>query len=611
MENNKTKEFPEEAAAQLIPHLSEGIYTTFPKALKELIINSFDADASEVKIEIAADFKSINIKDDGCGMTSDQFKTEFIRVAGSKKRIGTKNRKYNRPMIGRFGVGFLSVARMCKTARVYSKVAGQTKVIVREIPFDHLFNAANQLKTLKNEYYFYSLDDQVGGSEESFTKIELLDLRSEIENDLKNTKKIAEWNSVDELFGIEKLRLELGILLPVKYHKNYPVYKSNIGYIDDAKKQLNEFNFKVLLNGDEIFRPIYQGKKFFKTGKWNYDNNLIPKNEFSVLAVVNPPGARVKFNGYIYNQSKQIVPAVTRGIILRINNIGIKGFSRSLFEYVKNIGPITSAISGEIFLDSTFEDVLTLDKDNFKEDHPLFKELVSYIHSSMDEVASISRKRSVTKKGKKTDKKFKVKDLNLKSESIKKAKKIMGKKAFAKQYFPNQDITLKTSIGQLKNRISSLIGKSLTNEEGSYLLESVNCFEAKCFRGAIIMAWNTGMYRIHRKIEKDIGFTSFQQNIVDMRADIKIQKYIKSKLKDCTNFDELKLYSEEMICRICEKIQLFDSTNAQILYKSLITLRNNCAHPTGYGAADGDAVFMIQSILDKVLNNSKLKVNNS
>ena len=49
------KEYPKEAAAQLISHLSEGVYTTFPKALKELVINAFDASATEVKIIISKD----------------------------------------------------------------------------------------------------------------------------------------------------------------------------------------------------------------------------------------------------------------------------------------------------------------------------------------------------------------------------------------------------------------------------------------------------------------------------------------------------------------------------------------------------------------------------
>ena len=42
------REYPDPVAVQLIAHLSEGAYTTFPKAVKELVVNSFDSDFCEL-----------------------------------------------------------------------------------------------------------------------------------------------------------------------------------------------------------------------------------------------------------------------------------------------------------------------------------------------------------------------------------------------------------------------------------------------------------------------------------------------------------------------------------------------------------------------------------
>ena len=50
--SKKTKEYPSATAVQLVSHLSEGAYTTFAKAVKELVINAFDADAPEVIITL-------------------------------------------------------------------------------------------------------------------------------------------------------------------------------------------------------------------------------------------------------------------------------------------------------------------------------------------------------------------------------------------------------------------------------------------------------------------------------------------------------------------------------------------------------------------------------
>ena len=603
----KKKEYPSEAAVQLIPHLSEGAYTTFAKAVKELVINAFDADASEVHLDFDKDFTTLTISDDGDGISSEKFKTEFIRVAGSKRRIETRKRKYPRPIIGRFGIGFLSVARLCKTVKITSKEEGNDYGIAREIPLEHLFDISNQLKNLNEQYYFYSLPDYKEDKDKSYTKIEIQNLRQDIQNDLKAASKFKTiWSNVDELSGIERFRWELGVLLPVKYVKNYPIYKDGISLINKARQEIDKFNFKVFVNEEEILKPICLGHHHFQKSKWDYLGKTVPKANYNIIPIDSPPGAKFKFYGYIYNQSKQIQPSSLRGILLRINHIGIKGYSKSLFEFTKNIGPILSAISGEIFLDSTFEEILTLDKDDFKEDHPLFKELISYLHNTIDDVARISRKRSSKSNIKKEI--AKVKDIDLSSKEVKEAQKILGKKEFKKEYFPNTDISIKTNIKNLKTRVNSLIGKSLDQDEASYLIESLECFDANCFRGAVIMAWNTGMFRIHRKIEKNIGFTKLQSEIVSMRVASSVPQYIKSRLRDCNCTEDLKLYSEEMVCRFLENFKLMDTTTAQLFYKSLITIRNNCAHPTGYKANDGDAIFVIQSILDRVMNNKNFSI---
>jgi len=604
----KVKEYPSETAVQLVSHLSEGAYTTFAKALKELIINAFDADAAKVRIDFNKDYSTLTVLDDGEGLSPERFKTEFIRIAGSKRRLQCRKRKFNRPIIGRFGIGFLSVARLCKTVIIYSKERNKDFGIVREIPFEHLFNKKNQLKNLHGQYYFYSLPDFKDDKNKSYTKIVLNELHPDIQEDLISNKSFkGEWNNIDELSGINRFKWELGILLPVKYIKNFPVYKTEKNFIKRAEKELDAFKFKVFINGEEILKPICLRSHYSKEAKWEYSTKEVPLERFDVIPIISPLGSKFKFYGYIYNQSKQIQPSSLRGILLRINHIGIKGYSKSLFEFTKNIGPILSAISGEIFLDSTFEEILTLDKDDFKEDHPLFKELISYIHNTIDEVAKISRKRSSNKSKVKKDIK-KIQDLDLSSKELKEAKKILGKEEFAKEYFPSPDISIKTNIKNTKTRVKSLIGKTLDQDEASYLIESLDCFEANCFRGAILMAWNTGMYRIHRKIEKNIGFSKLQSEIVTMRKLSSTKQYIKSRLKDCNSLEELRLYSEEMVCRILEKLNLMDSTTAQLFYKSLITIRNNCAHPTGYKANDGDAIFMVQSILDRILNNNNFKI---
>ena len=98
-EKTRKKEYPDPIAVQLISHLSEGAYTTFAKAVKELVINSFDSDSRTVKLEFNKDYSQLEITDDGEGITSTKFRKQFLRIAGSQRRLERRKRKYNRPII--------------------------------------------------------------------------------------------------------------------------------------------------------------------------------------------------------------------------------------------------------------------------------------------------------------------------------------------------------------------------------------------------------------------------------------------------------------------------------------------------------------------------------
>ena len=299
----KTKEYPTETAVQLVSHLSEGAYTTFAKAVKELVINAFDADAAEVHINLNDDYSTLTIIDNGDGISSDKFKSEFIRIAGSKRRLVNTQRRFGRPMVGRFGIGFLSVARLCKTVTIYSKEKGRTSAIVREIPLQHLFESDNQLKNLHEQYYYYTLTDLKDDKDKSYTKIILNELRPDIQEDLKAAKKFKkEWASADNLSGIDRFKWELGILLPVKYAKDYPVYKKQTEAIKKVQKELAKFKFRVFVNNEEILKPVCLGYQYFKDAKWEYPKKKVPSNIYNILPIKPPAGSKLKFYGYIYNQ---------------------------------------------------------------------------------------------------------------------------------------------------------------------------------------------------------------------------------------------------------------------------------------------------------------------
>ena len=64
-------------ASRIVDYLSSGLYESPAACLKELINNSFDADAKRVNVFVKPDADRIIIEDDGFGLNKDEFEKTF------------------------------------------------------------------------------------------------------------------------------------------------------------------------------------------------------------------------------------------------------------------------------------------------------------------------------------------------------------------------------------------------------------------------------------------------------------------------------------------------------------------------------------------------------
>src|SRR2546423_10664795 len=94
-------------ASRIVDQLSSGLYESPAACLKELINNSYDADATRVDVLIKPDADRIVISDDGFGMNRDEFIRHFSRVSESHKRDDGDTTAGGRKKIGRIGIGFI------------------------------------------------------------------------------------------------------------------------------------------------------------------------------------------------------------------------------------------------------------------------------------------------------------------------------------------------------------------------------------------------------------------------------------------------------------------------------------------------------------------------
>ena len=120
-----TEEYILEIDLNVLNHLGLNLYSNVPAALAELIANAWDADAARVDVSVKeqSDGKQIVIKDDGCGMDDADMREKFLTV-GYQRRIkggGDQTASKGRPVMGRKGIGKLSVLSIARKVQVFTK----------------------------------------------------------------------------------------------------------------------------------------------------------------------------------------------------------------------------------------------------------------------------------------------------------------------------------------------------------------------------------------------------------------------------------------------------------------------------------------------------------
>ena len=101
---------PVTLSPELIGLLSEQLYRSPSKAIEELVVNGFDAEADQARIFVPAagdDRTFIVVYDDGVGMTYEGL-SDLWKVGRPKPRDDSLFRRKQRRQIGKFGIGKLS-----------------------------------------------------------------------------------------------------------------------------------------------------------------------------------------------------------------------------------------------------------------------------------------------------------------------------------------------------------------------------------------------------------------------------------------------------------------------------------------------------------------------
>ena len=109
----------------VLRHLGLGLYSNVAAVLSEVVANSWDADAEHVRISIDATEGRVVIEDDGHGMTVEEANRKYLYVGYERRKSQPLTPLHRRPVMGRKGIGKLSLFSIARTVQVQSVAQGQ------------------------------------------------------------------------------------------------------------------------------------------------------------------------------------------------------------------------------------------------------------------------------------------------------------------------------------------------------------------------------------------------------------------------------------------------------------------------------------------------------
>lgn len=117
MEDNKYKMTIDMKA---LKHLGINLYSNTPSVLSEIVANSWDADAKNVEITISQNPDKIQILDDGTGLSFDDINEKFLKIGYEKRKGKIEKTELGRHIMGRKGIGKLSMFSIANTVEVHT-----------------------------------------------------------------------------------------------------------------------------------------------------------------------------------------------------------------------------------------------------------------------------------------------------------------------------------------------------------------------------------------------------------------------------------------------------------------------------------------------------------
>lgn len=328
----------------VLNHLGINLYSNVPAVLSEAVANAYDADATEVKISCSQDQDEIIIEDNGIGMTLEDINKKFLCVGYQKRKNGEAFSKiYNRPVMGRKGIGKLSLLSIADEISVHTKKDGDKNAL----------------------------------------KISRFDIENEINSDDEN----ANYNPKEISFNDFTANSGTKIILK-KLRKNISRTPEFLKKRLARRFGFKADDFKIYINSEEITIKDrdYFSKLEFVWPIGDFDTDILSK--FDNLKIQEKLNDKINIDGAEYKIQGWIGTFTNSGELKDDNKISIlcrnKLAQEDILTSFKESGLYATYLIGEIYADfldlDEMEDIATSSRQQLQEDDPRYQKLQSYIY---------------------------------------------------------------------------------------------------------------------------------------------------------------------------------------------------------------------------------------
>lgn len=202
------EKFQFEISLSVLNHLGRNLYRNFITVLGEAISNSWDAEAKNVWITIDKENSSFVIKDDGKGMTAEDFQEKLLKVGYSKRKDGSYKTQSDRPYIGAKGIGKLALLSCAEKVSIFTKTKSTEYVggVVDNGGLDAAIISDMTPDQYPLEGLDFSLIEGLTDGHEQGTIIHFANTKEHIKNSIAHLRKLIamtfRFSVIDEDFTI-------------------------------------------------------------------------------------------------------------------------------------------------------------------------------------------------------------------------------------------------------------------------------------------------------------------------------------------------------------------------------------------------------------------------